>query len=212
MHRRGSVCARVSRTARVLRRHSAWAWLPGRRDCSDARDRKLERQTSDWRNSPLASAETILADAALLDREVRGRSFARTARRSVHPRYRSFPTRSLRRRKRIRRTLRQKIGLVPEFRREVPVAQANSSSPSAAILRSAFAPRLCRPCRDRVLEGITLGYPPDATSACIGGISTSWPRREKSTAPEPTGRGSRGAQPLVFITWSRRDLALRQSN
>src|SRR5271157_3620364 len=69
------------------------------------------------------------------------------------------------------------------------------------ILRSAFAPRLFRPCRDRVLELTTLDYHQHATSASIGDISTSWPRRKKSTALETTGGGSHGSRRLDLIAW-----------
>jgi len=61
-----------------------------------------------------------------------------------------------------------------------------NSETRALLLNLALrnAPRLCRPCRDRVLEPITLGSREDTTSACIGDLWTSWLLREKSTVPD----------------------------
>ena len=69
------------------------------------------------------------------------------------------------------------------------------------ILRFAFAPRLFRPCRNRVLELITLDYYQDATSACIWDASTAG-RCAKNRAQLRRTRGaSRAAGSLVFIAW-----------
>jgi len=70
-------------------------------------------------------------------------------------------------------------------------------------VRYAFAPRLCRLCRDRLLERITLGYHQSATSACIGDVSTGCcaknrPRpRRAGRVPHGSSRSfsSRGAAP-----------------
>ena len=77
------------------------------------------------------------------------------------------------------------------IRLDIRVIIRESREPYGVLyLASAFAPRLFRPCRDRVLELTTLGYHQDATSACIGDASTGWLLLEKSTAIETTGGGS----------------------
>jgi len=61
--------------------------------------------------------------------------------------------------------------------------------PSVVFLRFVFASRVCRPCRYHILTLLTLDYHDNATSACIGDISTSWLLCAR-TRPRPRRSGS----------------------
>ena len=54
------------------------------------------------------------------------------------------------------------------IRLDIRVIARESLEHYGGSLRFALAPRLCRRCRDRLLELITLDYHCDVTSACIG--------------------------------------------